>query len=138
MIGIGLDPKCNLRRLLATMLVVLTFSTAVLADLTKQEAALDAEIQRTWSLFLERLSENDAEGAANLVHASKRKQFLLIFEEWGNDLNQMSDGWSEIKAVSLEATFAEYTIFRGVGEKERMHFIMFSKNVDGAWRIAEL
>jgi len=138
MIGIGLDPKSKLCRLLAMMLVALMISTAVLADLTQEEAALDAEIQRTWSLFLERLSENDAEGAANLIHASKRKQFFQIFKEWGNDLNQMSDGWSEIKAVSLEATFAEYTIFRGANEKEGMHFIMFSKDFDGAWRIAEL
>ena len=125
------------RRLLATMLMVLTFSTAVLADLAKEEAALNDEIQRTWSLFLERLSENDAEGAANLVGAAKRKQFLQIFEEWGNELNHMADGWSAIKAVSLEATFAEYTIFRGVGDEKRMHFIMFSKSIEGSWRIAE-
>lgn len=138
MIGLSLHVKSNLRRLLATILVVLTFSTAILADLTKEETALDAEIQRTWSLFLERLSENDAEGAANLIGAVKRKQFLQIFEEWGNELSQMADGWSVIKAVSLEATFAEYTIFRGVGEQERMHFIVFSKSFDGSWRIAQL
>lgn len=138
MIGFSLQVKSYLRRLLAATLVVLTFSSAIFADLTKEEAALDAEIQRTWSLFLERLSKNDAEGAANLIGAAKRKQFLQIFEEWGNDLNQMADGWSVIKAVSLEATFAEYTIFRGVGEAERMHFIMFSKSFDGSWRIAEL
>ncbi len=138
MIGTSLRVNFALPLLLATILVVLTFTTAAHANLTEEEAALDAEIQKTWSLFLQRLSENDAEGAANLISAAKRKQLLQLFEEWGNELEHMADGWSAIKAVSLKATYAEYTIFREIGGEERMHFIMFSKSIDGSWQIAEL
>ena len=134
----SLRVNSSLYLLLATILTVLTRTNVALADLTEEEAARDAEIQNTWSLFLQRLSENDAEGAANLISAAKRKQFLQIFEEWGSELEHMADGWSAIKAVSLKATYAEYTIFREIGEEERMHFIMFSKSIDGSWRIAEL
>lgn len=116
-------------------LVVIIASANVHAELTNEEIAIDAAIQKTWAQFLERLSNNDASGAAEFIRPKIRKQYLQIFESMGDQLHEMAEEWSTIKAVQLSSPFSEYTIFTGTGSDERMHFISFARKNDGSWII---
>lgn len=105
------------------------------AQQTEEQHQIDAEIQQTWLLFLAEIRANDAQGAAEYVVPRVRKQYLEAFQNSGDQLHKSADGWSKIKAVNLSIPFAEYAVFDGEGDDQRMFFITFAKSADGSWMI---
>ncbi len=102
-------------------------------------AALERVLQGRWSAFKAALTAGDAKAALGHIFESARHRYTDLFNAFGPRLSTLGTGMPAIMPVYFTEDVAKYRLRRDqeVGGRPQTitHYVYFSRDADGLWRI---
>ena len=116
-----------------------TLHTASAVVNVVDRAALDATLQARWTGIKSALSAGDAAAALGHIVTRGRDGYATLFTALGDQLAALGADMPPIQPVYFEGTFAKYRLRRqqrvGGTMMTITHYIYFSVDADGIWRL---
>ncbi len=101
--------------------------------------AFDAELQARWNQLKEALGHGDASEALECIHTHSRDKYKETFDAFGSRLSLLGADMPAIEPVDFANEYAKYRLRRQqqVGDQVMTitHYVYFSVDTDGIWRI---
>lgn len=94
------------------------------------------EIQATWNQFRTALDNGDVTAAMQFISPTAHSRYEPALLALGDNVRNLTAGWSEIKEIRVDSEFAEYTVFVTRDGQTRLHIVTLQLQ-EGVWRLLE-
>lgn len=94
-----------------------------------------SEIRQTWANILAALTSSDVDLALNYAVPAAQANYRSVFKALQSDMGTIIGSFSELQIVSVHQDLVECAINRNIEGINRIFFIAFVKDNDGAWKI---
>ena len=101
-------------------------------------AAADAFFRTRWTVFRDRLSSADIEGALAGVVGGRREKYRGPLQVLAPDLAAIAGGFSDMTVLSFGEHVVEGVVTRVRDGIAHLHFVYFMRDDDGIWKIVEM
>lgn len=100
--------------------------------------AADALFRARWTVFRDRLSSADIEGALAGVVEGRREKYRGPLQLLAPDLAAIAAGFSDMTVLSFGEHVVEGVVTRVRDGLAHLHFVYFMRDDDGIWKIVEM
>jgi hypothetical protein len=98
-------------------------------------AALDQQLRAIWGLLGEALVAGDKARALGFLSGAGREKYGPVFDQLLPAMPSIIASFSPLRAGMASPRLMEYAVNRTIGGVNRIFFINFLRDSDGAWRV---